>query len=49
MGGTEDKIEGEPKEYTLTQDDIESDYSESQIKNSFDEDPNKNPFDETYM
>ena len=33
--GMEDKEE-EEKEYTLTQDDIESDYSDSDIKSSFD-------------
>lgn len=32
-----DEKEGTPKEYTLTKDDIDSDYSESQIKGSFDD------------
>ena len=32
----EDKEEEEEKEYTLTQDDIEADYSASDIKSSFD-------------
>ena len=34
--GMEDKEEEEEKEYTLTQDDIEADYSASDIKSSFD-------------
>jgi len=32
-----DEEEGTPKEYTLTKDDIESDYSEAQIKSSLDD------------
>ena len=34
--GMEDKEEEEEKEYTLTQDDIEADYSASDVKSSFD-------------
>jgi hypothetical protein len=45
MGGTEDEIEGEPKEYTLTQQDVDADYSDAQIKDSFDE----NPYEEEYI
>jgi len=32
-----DDQEGEPKEYTLTKDDVDGDYSEAQIKRSFDD------------
>lgn len=35
----QNNAEGEPKEYTLTSDDIDSDYSESSIKKSFDDNP----------
>ena len=38
-----DESEGEPKEYTLTKDDVDSDYSESQIKSSLD---TSNPYEE---
>lgn len=31
-----DELEGEPTEYTLTKDDVDSDYSESQVKSSLD-------------
>ena len=41
MGSEES--EGTPKEYTLTKDDVDSDYSESQIKGSLD---NTNPYEE---
>ncbi len=38
-----DKLEGEPTEYTLTKDDVNSDYSESRIKSSLD---TSNPYEE---
>lgn len=38
-----DETEAEPTEYTLTQDDVDSGYSESQIKSSFD---TSNPYEE---
>lgn len=38
-----DESEGEPTEYTLTKDDVDSDYSESQIKSSLD---TSNPYEE---
>lgn len=37
------EMEGEPKEYTLTKDDVESDYSEASIKRSLDD---SNPYEE---
>jgi len=39
---TDDK-EGEPKEYTLTKDDVDGDYSESSVRKSFDD---TNPYEE---
>ena len=41
--GTDGEGEGEPKEYVLTKDDIESDYSELQVKNTLD---TSNPYEE---
>lgn len=38
-----DELEGEPKEYTLTQDDVDADYSEAQVKRSLDD---SNPYEE---
>lgn len=38
-----DQAEGEPKEYTLTQDDVDSDYSEAHVKRSLDD---TNPYEE---
>jgi len=38
-----DELEGEPTEYTLTKDDVNSDYSESRIKSSLD---TSNPYEE---
>jgi hypothetical protein len=48
MGGTEDEQEGEPKEYTLTQADVDADYSDSQIKTSFEENPYEEEDEEDY-
>lgn len=39
----DDDLEGEPTEYTLTKDDVDSDYSESQVKSSLDI---SNPYEE---
>jgi len=38
-----DELEGEPNEYTLTHNDVDSDYSESRIKSSLD---TSNPYEE---
>ena len=38
-----DELEGEPTEYTLTKDDVDSDYSESQVKSSLN---SSNPYEE---